>query len=98
MPKLAHKTREPDLAAIASTVLKKTFKKSKITDVVAIEERDFDGADILRVGARVSPAINATQLGDAISDLRAAFVGEGFDHFVVLSVQDADEDLSDVEE
>lgn len=98
MARLAHKSKEPDLGAIASLVLKKTFNGSEVSEVAAVEERDFDGTDILRVSARVAPAITATQLGDAISDLRAAFADEGFDHFVVLSIKDAGEDLSDVEE
>lgn len=98
MSKLAQKPREPDLGAIASSVLRKTFKKSKVSGVAALEERDFDGAEILRVSATVSPAITAAQLGSAISDLRAAFAEEGLHQFVVLSIKDADEDVADVEE
>lgn len=98
MPKLAHKPKSLDLRAIAFGVLKKNFKKAKVSDVHVIEERDFDGADILRVSAMVSPSITGAQLGDAIGDLRTAFGEQGLDHFVVLSVTDASEDLSDVEE
>jgi hypothetical protein len=98
MPKLALRPKTLDREGIASSVLKKSFKKAKVSNVVVAEEQDFDGAMILRVSANVTPAISAAQLGDAIGEMRSAFAEEGLEYFVVLSIKDTNEDLGDVEE
>lgn len=99
MARAARKQMEDvDLGVIATKVLNTSFKNTELSEVIADEQIDFDGESVIRVSAKVNPAITAKQLGDALGRLRLAFAAEGFDEFVILSVQDASENLSDVED
>jgi hypothetical protein len=87
---------DSEINKIVSRLLRERLRDFGFKRSAVHSEQDFDGSSILRITAYLrKPGVPASQLTDALHEIRTKLLSKGEERFILLSSESPEEEMID---